>query len=611
MSAALVDTPGAAELVLDVLQALRPPPKLTASQWAEANLVLPRGVSARPGPLKLNTWQKQLVDAVAHEDTRTAVLMLASQVGKSLAGDVLVAHMMAQSPGPALLVHPTSAKAADFVRTRLDPIIRATPVLRNIVGGGRKGGGDALGHKLYPGGSLALGSSFRPDDLAARAIEFLFLDEVDRFAESAGREGDPVELAVKRTHTYSATRKVIVSSTPTHGQSRIAAWFDQGDQRRYMVPCPECGTFDWLRLDNLKWDQGRFDTARLRCSSCKHGMGNRERIEALDLGEWRATADSASPGLISFHGTVLLSDFVTLSEIAETAERAETNPEKRRVFQNTSAAEPYRADEGEPLDASTLAERAEPVRAPFSADSAFVSAGVDVQSNRLEVTFLGQHAKNNISTVLNHLKIMGDTSGHAVWQALDEVLGAPWPLADGRVLPTEITGVDSGFNTELVAQFCAAQQAKGRRVVAVKGVSGFDKPAVRVSKNVLRGTTTQFNIGVDVVKEQLMARLRMREFGPGYIHLADHLDPSYFAGLAGEKIDTMHVRGYARRSFVKIIRSNEPLDCLCYAAAVATRVKLPDNTSPAQPTSREIGAAFNKLRQPEAEQPTAERYSGV
>ena len=47
---------GAAVLITlrrSALEALRPPPRLRLSEWLEANLILPSGTSALPGPLRL------------------------------------------------------------------------------------------------------------------------------------------------------------------------------------------------------------------------------------------------------------------------------------------------------------------------------------------------------------------------------------------------------------------------------------------------------------------------------------------------------------------------------------------------------------------------------
>ena len=41
-----------------------------------------------------------------------------------------------------------------------------------------------------------------PAGLASRPVRVLLADEVDRFPDSAGTEGDPVDLAAKRMTTF-------------------------------------------------------------------------------------------------------------------------------------------------------------------------------------------------------------------------------------------------------------------------------------------------------------------------------------------------------------------------------------------------------------------------
>lgn len=142
------------DLASKVLAVFKPPERLPPSEWAEQNIILPEESNAEPGPLELAPYQRGLVDAIADENANTLVFMLASQTGKSLSIDCALGYAMAVDPGPVLHVSPTEGKAVDFVRNRLDPLIRRSPALRKIVGGGRKGGGDSLTHKLFPGGSL-------------------------------------------------------------------------------------------------------------------------------------------------------------------------------------------------------------------------------------------------------------------------------------------------------------------------------------------------------------------------------------------------------------------------------------------------------------------------
>ena len=93
--------------------------------------------------------------------------------------------------------------------------------------------------------------------LASRPVRLVLLDEVDRFPPSAGTEGDPVKLAVKRSTTFW-NRKVILTSTPTtKGASRIEAAWEESDQRVYEVPCPVCGGYQALAVGAGQVGEGR------------------------------------------------------------------------------------------------------------------------------------------------------------------------------------------------------------------------------------------------------------------------------------------------------------------------------------------------------------------
>ncbi len=588
-----------------------PPAILSPSEWAEQNIYLPAESNAEPGPLRLTAYQRGLVDAIPDETADTLVFMLASQTGKSLSIDCALGYAMAQDPGPVLHVSPTEGKAVDFVRSRLDPIIKHSRVLRSIIGGGRKGGGDSLTHKLFPGGSLHVASSFKPDDLAARAIRWLFLDEIDRFSASAGAEGDPVALATKRTRTFR-NRKRIIASTPTaKNASRIAEWFSRGSQERFFCPCPECGALDYYRFEQLHWDKGRPKSAHLVCDDCGCFINEQQRLRAIDLGGWQPTNENPEPGVRSFHATELVSKFSSLESVARQYEEAADDPAKLRVFYNTVLAEPFDDGAEIKLDASELQQRAEPIAAPYPAALQMVVAGVDVQADRVEITYAGI-APDNIVYVLNHFAIHGDTSGAQVWRDLDAAIGnARFVTADRRRLSLSSVAIDSGYSTTQVAQFCADQRRKSRAVFAVKGVSGFDKPIIRRG-NTLKGLTTLHLVGVDSVKASIHRRLSMQEIGPGFIHLPDHLDPSYFDGLTVETLKTTFRRGYAKQEFQMSARSgggNEPLDCLAYALAIASATK-PPSVKPKNQNSIADAVARLHARSNAPAQPNGANFNG-
>ena len=548
---------------------LAPPRRLLPSQWAESAIVLPESANAQPGPLKLTNYQREIVDTFAEPNVHTIVLKLASQTGKSTAIDVLLGYTIDCAPAPILLVHPTESKAFAYIRDRFDPLVAASPVLKSKIGAGVKGV-DSKSAKTFPGGSLNVASSHKPDDLAARAVATLFLDECDRFATSAGSEGDPIRLAIKRTRTFR-NRKIVISSTPTlRATSRVQQHFERGDQREFFVPCPECGAFSALTPDRLVFEPGKPETARLVCPECNHHAEEAQRIAMVANGSFQATA-TGEPGVASFHANELISPFSSLESIARQVDAAQTF-EAKRVLTNTVFAEPYDSTTEIELFPGDLKQRAVLIQAPYDKAIEFVTAGVDIQSNRIEATILA-HAAKGERYVLDHIVLNGDTSADPVWLDLDRLLGQTFSTADKRMLPYSAVAIDSGFGTTRVAEFVSRQRHKGRRVFAIKGVSGFDRPVIRQGAKI-KGLTQNYLVGVDGVKLAVQKALALATPQPGFVHLPNHLPEEYFAQLSSERLVTSYVRGYPRQRFEKDPHQrNESLDCMVYASAIATLVK--------------------------------------
>lgn len=582
------------------LSAWAPPPIVAPTVFAEREIILPSSANARPGPLRLAPYQREPLDHFADDDADTVVLEWASQTGKSTVVNAIVGRVIACDPGPALHVSPTGERSKEYVKERLDPLIASSPALRALVGKGmatRKGstgGSDSSSLKTFPGGSLAFASSFKADELAARAIKHLLLDEVDRFAISAGvGEGDPVALALKRTRTYEANgRRVLIVSTPTtRTGSRVDAWFKRGDQRRWFVKCPDCHHKGPLDFADIKWTPSKPETAHHVCSDCGVVHDEATRRAMIEGGKWVATA-TGEKGIRSYHLTELSSLFSTMASVVQQFEAA-TTPEAKQVFYNTVLAQAYDAATEVELSASELQQRAERIAPPYRADMLIATAGVDVQADRVECTFLGHHADQTFS-VLNHIKLMGDTSGNAVWQQLDELMASTFAMEDGRTLPVITQAIDSGFNADQVLKYVQGQRRKSRSCYAVKGVSGFDQLPIRRGGR-LRGQLGLMLVGVDTVKLTLQRALALQDpAAPGFIRLPSHLGEEYFAGLASEELRVRYVKGAPRHEYHRTYRQNEPLDCLVYATAIAKTVNVQVATAPAPagPTFKDLAANF-------------------
>ena len=222
-------------------------------------------------------------------------------------------------------------------------MLRDTTVLKELVKDPRaRDSNNTILHKTFAGGHITMAGANSASSLASRPIRIVFMDEVDRFPALAGSEGDPVALTKKRTTTFW-NRKIIMTSTPTvKGASRIEQAFSESDQRKYYVPCPECGEFQILYWANIKWNQDEVgkhlpETARYVCEFCNHEIKEADKSRLLLGGEWRATDESN--GVAGFWINELYSPWVSWSDMVTTFIEAKKYPETLKVFTNTALAE--------------------------------------------------------------------------------------------------------------------------------------------------------------------------------------------------------------------------------------------------------------------------------
>ena len=184
-------------------------------------------------------YQAEPMNAASDDTVSTIVLMWGSQLGKSeCISNILMMHAHLD-PSPILCVQPTLEIATSWSTDRLAPMIRDTPVLKDLFGDPRAR--DSQNTKLYkkfPGGFIVVAGANSPASLAARPIRIVAMDEVDRFPFSAGTEGDPVALAQKRTETFHNSVQLMTSTPTLRHLSRIESEFELTDQRKWFCPCP-------------------------------------------------------------------------------------------------------------------------------------------------------------------------------------------------------------------------------------------------------------------------------------------------------------------------------------------------------------------------------------
>ena len=534
------------------------------------------------------------MDAISDPNVETVVVMSSAQTGKTESCLNAVGYYIDQDPAPIMVVMPTERDAETWSKDRFSTMARDTPCLRGKLSDPKsRDGSNKILHKKFTGGHLTIVGANAPSGLAMRPIRVLFCDEVDRYPPSAGAEGDPVNLARKRTVTFW-NRKIVLVSTPTiRGYSRIETAYRESDRRRYWVPCPDCGEFQVLEWPRVRWRKDRAgkhkpETAHYKCIHCGSVWSDARRWAAIRRGDWRAEGDFT--GTAGFHLNEVYSSWVRLEEMVRAFLSAKAaGGEAMKTFVNTALGETW-VETGEAPDWQRLYDRREDYReGTVPVGGLLLTAGVDIQKDRIEVS-IWAWGRDKESWLVEHRVIDGDTSRDAVWNELTEMLSETWSHASGVQMPLKRLAVDSGYATQEVYGWVRRHHAG--LVMAVKGVergaalAGMPT-AVDITaggKRLRRGVKVRPVAG-GIAKLELFNNLRKdpptdeeiaagESHPAGYVHLPK-VDGEYCKQLCSEQlVTTKNRRGYAVREWRKLRERNEALDCYVYARAAAAVVGL-------------------------------------
>ncbi|MBI5121330.1 MAG: phage terminase large subunit family protein [Rhodospirillales bacterium] len=583
---------GAEHIVNAWQDGLRPDPLLTVSEWADKHRMLSSRAAAEPGRYRTarTPYMRDIMDALSPgHPAQRIVFMKGVQIGASEGGFNFIGFVIHQAPGPMLAVQPTVELAKRASRQRIDPLIDECPSLRDRVRPSRaKDSGNTVLSKDFAGGILILTGANSAVGLRSIPARYLFLDEVDAYPLSADEEGDPVTLAEARSLTFAHRRKIFLVSTPTiKGISRIEREYEASDQRRFFLPCPHCGDYQWLKFERLRWEKGQPETVSYVCEACEQGIAEHHKTAMLESGDWRATATSADPLTIGFHLSALYSPVGWLSweRIARSWEAAQGSDEAIKAFKNTMLGETW-TESGEAPDWQRIYDRRETwPNGAVPSGGLFLTAGADVQKDRIEID-VWAWGRGLESWLVDHIVIETGPENPKSWSAMDAVLSRIWPHENGAAMTLARLAIDTGFETSAV--YAWARKAGFGQVAPIKGLAGFNRPspvngptyvdATEDGKKLRRGAKL-WTVAVSTFKTETYRFLRLDRptdedltagacWPAGTVHLPSWADSEWCKQLVAEQLVTVKgKRGFSRLDWQKMRERNEALDCRVYARA--------------------------------------------
>jgi phage terminase large subunit GpA-like protein len=574
----------ASALINSAFQEFTPPKRQRISDWAEDNFELPE-TSAEPGKWTKNraAYQQGILDCLSEPGIQKVSLMCSAQIGKTIILLIIICYLIDLDPCSIMMTQPTTDMAEMFSKEKLSSAItNVKPVAKKIVEKSRSASSTIL-MKMFAGGFLRLAGANSPSSLASMSIRAYFGDEIDKYPASAGKEGDPVKLAIQRTETFWNWLVFLVSTPSIKENSRIEEEFNQSDRRHYFVPCPHCGHKQHLVWERVQYaGKGTAEANPLAgvyyiCQGCNSPIEEKHKANMVRLGEWQATAVAKDPKHVGFHINRFYSPWKGWIDLCLDYEASKDDHQKLQVFWNATLGLSFERVAGEKLDWQRLRDRGKLSnysQGTIPNGGLILTAGVDVQADRLEVVIIawgfGEQAY-----VIAYEKILGDPLSTEVWEQLLLVTSKTYQRQDGAELRVRATCIDSGYLTQEV--YSQVRKFRHLHWFAIKGQSG-DKPLISPpssqeinykGEKIKRGINL-YKVGVDLAKETLYSRSNIETPGDKYLNFASDLDKDWYEGFCGEVQVTKHTNGRPYMVWEKLsgIR-NEPLDTFVYALAAA------------------------------------------
>lgn len=559
------------------LRGLTLDPDLLVHEWAEKYRVLSSKGSAEPGLWRneRTPYLKEIMDCLsANNPAEYIVFVSGTQLGKTecilnWTGEII--HLM---PGPMAIVQSTLSSGEIFSKQRLQPMIDCTPELYERVAKSReREAGNTVMMKEFPGGSINILTANSEDTLRSKPIRFLALDEIDMYP------GWTISKAIERTETFS-NRKIFLCSSPKKlDDSLIWAEYLMSDQRKFFLPCPDCGQFQVLTWKNLNFEYDR-KTFKLKgevlfaCEHCGSLISENKKTEMLQRGEWRAqNPDGKYPGFHLPQFYSLLGNSKWRSAVRKhlkiLQKKEKGNPtylQDRETWTNDVLAEPWEETVAPTTSWEVLFNRREDYKVePLNDKIVLLTAGVDIQDDRIEVQVVG-HGFDYETFVIEYKVFHGKLSELEIWSHLDEFLLKSYRHPCGQRMRIMSTAIDTGGHYPAkVYEFTKTRFIpKIRYVFPIKGASSYNRPIV--SAPTKKQGAYLFVVGTDTAKDHLNECLKTELPGAGYVHFPLTMPESYFHQLCSESKITEWFKGKRREVWKNKSRArNEALDTFVYA----------------------------------------------
>jgi phage terminase large subunit GpA-like protein len=583
---------------------------LMLSEWAAKKRYLPRELTPNPGFWNndITPYLVEPMDCLSPSSDINRVIIMKGTQGGFTTGIIenFIGYVIDVNPSSMMYISADAKLTEGQIEVKIDKMISQVPGLAEkikpaVIKRHKKTTGDTKERKDFIGGFLIAVGARSPGKLRSFTIQNLLLDEVDGYPESAGREGDPINLATQRTKNFGNSRKEVYISTPLIKQtSRIYRLYQEGDKRQFYIPCPKCNTYQTLHFFQEKKlnnrgihykvdDQNRVipNSVYYQCIHCDYKIRDYEKPSFLLKGEWRPEKDHKPVDMKtrSYFWTPLLSPWHTWENMVISWLKAKTIEEKK-AFYNTELGQPWE-EMGERPDivqvnshrrmyaAKTIPNKL--CEKETGGKILFLTVAVDVQDTGLYYDVSGWSKDGNLWGI-DFGFLEGNTALPEIWKKLKETIhdNAEYKDEKGQKYQTYFGVIDSGgHRTKEVYDHCMSYgkyfliPLMGQRYIyennkKIPWRKQQDKPGYP--------GLLVYSINTTYFKNELAKKLkqtRKQDNQPiGYINFPENYGSDYFDQYTSEQyvIEKDPRTGLPKTMYWKQIgsRANHAWDCATY-----------------------------------------------
>ena len=246
--------------------------------WCQQNINMSEEISAERNKLDFTQYPYQVPIIKEWENKgkkiKTIVVVAVQQVGKtSMFIDGLLWNMV-HNPCQSLIVYPSDSLAIQTNQTKLLPLMRHIPVLKQELERKRSYRGDC-----YKFSNLISYFQGAGSKIVSKSCKIVVGDEID--AWDTPKTMDSISDLKKRTRSYNSSICFLIS-TPSFEHKPIWQQFLKGSQGYWYLRCKGCGELTMRSCDtnNLQFESDynqqlkkrivRVGSERLICPKCKH-----------------------------------------------------------------------------------------------------------------------------------------------------------------------------------------------------------------------------------------------------------------------------------------------------------------------------------------------------